>query len=160
MGVMDEAVEKGVGVGRIADHRVPVLDRELAGDDGRSATIAFFKDLQEIVPGLSIERFQPPIIQNQQLDAAERADDAGIAAVAAQLGDALIEDGAIVAAGLVAERTGKPIFVDARRATDGQIVMRVDPIADHEFLEQCTIEAACGAVVSISSTSASWRSRA
>jgi hypothetical protein len=46
----------------------------------------------------------------------------GIAAVAArngevgeQLGKALIEDGAIVAAGFVAESRGKPAFADAGR---------------------------------------------
>jgi hypothetical protein len=34
LSVVDEAVENGVGIGRIADHGVPALDRELAGDDG------------------------------------------------------------------------------------------------------------------------------
>jgi hypothetical protein len=36
---VDEAVEDGVGVGWIADHRVPVLDGELAGDDGGAAAV-------------------------------------------------------------------------------------------------------------------------
>ena len=31
---MDEAVENGVGIGRVADHGVPILDGELAGYDG------------------------------------------------------------------------------------------------------------------------------
>ena len=34
MGVVDEAVEDGVGVGRVADHRVPFVDWDLAGQDG------------------------------------------------------------------------------------------------------------------------------
>ena len=34
VGVMDEAVENGVGIGRVADHGVPILDGELAGYDG------------------------------------------------------------------------------------------------------------------------------
>ena len=56
MGIVDEAVEDGVGIGRIADHRVPVLDGKLTGDDGRSAAVAFFED-QEVVACGGIERF-------------------------------------------------------------------------------------------------------
>jgi hypothetical protein len=58
MGVVDETVEDRIGVGRVPDDRVPILHGELAGDDGRSAAVSFFKDLQEIVAGLGIERFQ------------------------------------------------------------------------------------------------------
>ena len=46
---MDEAVEDGVSIGQVADDRVPVLGGELAGDDGRSAAVAFLEDFQEIV---------------------------------------------------------------------------------------------------------------
>ena len=34
VGVVHEAIEDGVGNGRIGDHVVPVLDVELAGNDG------------------------------------------------------------------------------------------------------------------------------
>ena len=34
MGVVDEAVEDGVGIGRVADYLVPFVDRDLAGQDG------------------------------------------------------------------------------------------------------------------------------
>jgi hypothetical protein len=37
MGVMDEAIEDGVGIGRIADDLVPFVDGDLAGEDGRAA---------------------------------------------------------------------------------------------------------------------------
>jgi hypothetical protein len=65
------------------------------------------------------------------LGAGEAAHDAGIAPVAArqgeigeELGDALIEDRAVVAAGLVAESTGKPTFADASRPIqDGQALV-------------------------------------
>jgi hypothetical protein len=113
VGVVDEAVENGVGIGRVADDGMPVLDGELAGYDGRSPAVPFFENLQEIVSGLGVERLESPVVEDEELDAAERAGDAGIAAIAAgerqlaeQLGDALIEDGAIVAAGLVAKRAG------------------------------------------------------
>ena len=84
------------------------------------------------------------------------AHDAGIAAVAAgqreigeQLGDALIENRAVVAAGLVAEGTGKPTFADAGRPAQDQIVVRVDPLAVGELVEQGAVEAARGAVIDV-----------
>ena len=44
MGVVNEAVEDGVGISRIADNMVPFVDRELAGDDHGSSSMAFFED--------------------------------------------------------------------------------------------------------------------
>ena len=67
------------------------------------------------------------------MGAAEAAHDARVAPVAAsqgeigeQLGDSLIEHRTVVAAGLVAEGTGKPTFADAGRPAQDQIVVRVD----------------------------------
>jgi hypothetical protein len=42
MSVMDEAVQDGVSEGRIADGLMPMLDRELAGDDGGAAAMTVF----------------------------------------------------------------------------------------------------------------------
>ena len=44
-GVVDEAIEDGVGVGRIADQLVPVVDGSLAGDDGGLSAVTVFQDL-------------------------------------------------------------------------------------------------------------------
>src|SRR6266436_7247723 len=62
MGVVNQAIEDGVGVGRIADQRVPLFDRDLAGDDGRAPAVAFFEDLEEVMAGTGIERLKPPIV--------------------------------------------------------------------------------------------------
>jgi hypothetical protein len=51
VGVVDETVENGVGIGRVAEHGVPFVDRKLAGEDGRAAAVAFLEDLVEIVAG-------------------------------------------------------------------------------------------------------------
>ena len=55
---MDEAVQDGVGVSRIADELMPVFNRNLAGDDRRAPAIPVFQDLQEIMtaPGPRIGR--------------------------------------------------------------------------------------------------------
>jgi hypothetical protein len=61
---------------------------------------------------------------------------ATVAASQCQIGeharDALIEHRTIVAARLVAERTGKPTFADAGRPFDDQVLRLIDPAtADH-----------------------------
>jgi hypothetical protein len=66
-----------------------------------------------------------------------------------KLGDALIEHRAVVAASLVAEGTGKPTFADAGWPAQDQIVMRVDPLAAGELVEQSAIEAARGPVIDV-----------
>ena len=69
MGVVDEAVEDGVGIGRIADHLMPFVDRDLAGEDGRAAAVAFFEDLVEVAAGAGVERIEAPIVEDEELGA-------------------------------------------------------------------------------------------
>src|SRR6516164_939715 len=71
VGVVNETVEDGVGIGWVADHGVPFVDRDLAGEDGRAAAVAI------------LEGLKAPIIEDQQLDAGEAAQDPSVAAVAA-----------------------------------------------------------------------------
>jgi len=59
--VVNEAIEDGVRIGRIADHPVPLLDGKLAGDEGRAAAIALFEDFKQIVARVGIEGFEAPI---------------------------------------------------------------------------------------------------
>lgn len=77
MGVINQAVEDGVGVGRVPNQRVPLIQRELAGDDGGVAAVAVLEDLQEVVASGGIERLKAPVVEDEQIDAAERAKDAG-----------------------------------------------------------------------------------
>ena len=80
---MNEAIEDCVGIGWIADHRVPALDGELAGDDGGAPPVAFFENLQEVMTGLCVERLESPIVEDEELDAGETPQNAGIAAITA-----------------------------------------------------------------------------
>src|SRR5215208_7382127 len=156
MSVVHEPVEDGIGVGRIADDLVPFVDRHLAGQDRRTAAVSFFEDLVEIAAGAGIERIETPIIENEELGAGEGSHDAGMAAIAAgqreigeQLRDALVQDRAVVAAGLMTESTGQPTFTDAGWPAQDQIVACIDPFAAGELVEQGTIEAAWHAVIDI-----------
>ena len=112
---MNEAIQDGVAEGGVADNVVPMFDWDLAGDNGRGATVAIIKDLQQVAPFGRIENRKAPIVEYQELNAAEGFEQATIAAVAASEGerleqarDAVILDRTIVAAGLVAEGAGNP----------------------------------------------------
>ena len=76
MGVVHEAVEDGVGVCGIANNFMPAVHGELGGNDRRAAPISFLKDFEEIVAGGGVERLQTPVIENEQIGAAERAQEA------------------------------------------------------------------------------------
>src|ERR1700732_1395530 len=65
MGVVNEAVEDGVGISRVADEGVPFVDRDLAGEDGRAAPITFLEDLVEVTTGTGVEWFEAPIVDRK-----------------------------------------------------------------------------------------------
>jgi hypothetical protein len=109
--IVDDAIKNGVVVGGIAVQLMPFVDADLAGDDCRSAAVAFFENLEEVVMCGGVERLEPPIVEDEQLHPAERALDACVATVAAgerevdeQLGNSPVGNGAIVSASLVTER--------------------------------------------------------
>jgi hypothetical protein len=59
VGVVNEAVQDGIGIGGIADQFVPAADGDLAGDQGRALPITIFKDFEQVVPGIGIEVLKP-----------------------------------------------------------------------------------------------------
>lgn len=65
MGVVDGAVEDGVSERGIADDLVPLLDRNLAGDQNRRALMAIVEDFEDIALLGFGELRQTPIIQDK-----------------------------------------------------------------------------------------------
>ncbi len=121
---MDEAVEDRIGERRAGDHVVPSIDRHLAGDEDRSGVDAILDDFEEIARLLDGDRFRPPIVEDEQLGAGERAHELAVTSVATgerergeQARHPVVEDGQIVAAGFVAERAGKPTLADPARSS-------------------------------------------
>ena len=65
--VVNEAVQDSVADGGVADNIVPMFDGDLAGHDGRGATVAIIKDLQKVAPFGRIENRKTPVIEDQEL---------------------------------------------------------------------------------------------
>src|SRR5262249_41689410 len=107
----------------------------------------------------SVELLWSPVVEDEKFDARERAQELGVSSVAAgecegheQSRHAVIEDGEVLAAGLVTERAGEPAFADAARAGDQQIAPFADEVAGGELEEQGAIEAACGVIIDVLDT--------
>ena len=65
---MHQPVQNAVGHRGIADLRVPLLHRQLAGQDRGAPVVAVIADLQEIAPFLLIHRRHGEIIHYQNID--------------------------------------------------------------------------------------------
>jgi hypothetical protein len=117
---VDQAVEDGVSVGGVTDQSMPVGYGDLAGDEGGLAAVAGLEDFEQVMPGPGVQRFKPPVIEDQQVDGAEACEASRQTAVAMgdgqlveQFRDPDVEDGVVVAAGFVAQGAGDPALADA-----------------------------------------------
>ena len=82
MGIVHEAVQNGVGISGVAHDLMPGGQRELGGDDRRSAAVSLLEDFEQIVTGAGVERFEAEVVENEQIGSAEGFDEARMAAVA------------------------------------------------------------------------------
>src|SRR6516162_4551569 len=140
--IVDDPVEDGVGQGRLANQVVPAVDGDLASDQRGAGPVAVFDDFEHVVALLRPKRLETPIVEDQELDAAEGTHQTRVAAVAACQGeiaeharDTLIKHRAVVAAGLVAEGAGQPALADAGGPFDDQVLRLLDPTAGNQGLE-------------------------
>ena len=68
---MNEPIADGIGDGGVCDQLMPVVHRQLAGDQGGTQAVAVFKDLQQIVLLLGAEALEPPVVKYQQIGAGD-----------------------------------------------------------------------------------------
>jgi len=71
---------------------MPMIDRHLASDDGRSALVAVVDELEEITALLAGQRSQAPI-EGKELDARQRLEKPSVAAVATRQREGLEQPG-------------------------------------------------------------------
>ena len=82
------------------DDVVPAVDRQLAGDQEGAGVVAVLDDLEEIARLLRKKRLRSPVVEHEQVDPGELAQEPAIAAVAAserqgreQTRHAVVKDG-------------------------------------------------------------------
>jgi hypothetical protein len=83
MRLMHQAVEDRIGQRRVADRGMPMLDLQLAGDDGRAGAMAVIEDLQEVPAAFVGQRRQRPFVDHQHLGLGQLRQRLGVTAIAA-----------------------------------------------------------------------------
>ena len=87
VGVVNETVEDRVGEGGIAERVVPVLDRELTGDQGGPGSVAVLEEFEEVAAVVGVELGESEVIEHDEVELGERGEQFRIGAVAAGDGD-------------------------------------------------------------------------
>ena len=60
---MEQPVKDSISQGRIPKRLMPVLHRELTGDDGRASPVPVFQEFEHIASVLITEGSKPPVIE-------------------------------------------------------------------------------------------------
>ena len=126
---MDEAIEDGIGHGRLAEVVVPLLDRELSGDERGFAVVPVVEDFEQIAAQLVVHRHQAPVVENDEVGFGDRQ-------VLQKPGQPEVACGVAVSIGLVGERTGEPGFADAGRAGDQEVEVVLEVVAGDELAHE------------------------
>ena len=118
--------------------------------------MAIIKELQKVAPFGRIENREPPVVEDEELNATDGFEQAAIAAVASSEGerieqarDAMILNRAIVAASFVAEGASNPAFAQPGCPCDEQVLIAVDPVTADQPGEDGAVDAAWRAQIDV-----------
>jgi hypothetical protein len=79
--VVKESIADGVCNGGISDVVVPLLDGELAGDDGGARAVAIVHDLEQVTALGFTDRDQAEVVEDEDVGAGDSAEQTRIGAV-------------------------------------------------------------------------------
>jgi hypothetical protein len=144
---------------------MPVLNRELTGDDSCAAPVSIFQAFEYVASVLIIEGGKPPIIENQSGVFSQRGHEFRISSIALGNWEFLEEarqpqrqGGIPFATGLMAQGTCEPGVADAGGAGDEHMVALVDPLAGDQAQHEGFIEPTRVTIIDILSahSAATW----
>lgn len=156
MRVVDEPVEDGVAKRGVPDELVPVVDGDLAGDEGGAATAPIFNDFQQITAFPVAERGESPIVEDEEIGLGELVQESRVRAVATchreiaeEPGQADVADGVPLPARAMTEGAGEPRLPGARGSDEEDDFVVAEPVPSGEAEDDAPIETTLGAEVDI-----------
>ncbi|MBP2449527.1 hypothetical protein JOH51_007035 [Rhizobium leguminosarum] len=76
IGIVNEAIQDGIGERWVCYYFPPAIQRHLTCNDRRATLVAVFDDLEEIAPLIIVELFRSPIIKDKQIGLGQGFEDA------------------------------------------------------------------------------------
>jgi hypothetical protein len=144
---VDETVEDGIGGRRVRQSCVPLVDRDLGGEQRGGAAVAVVEDLQEVSGVDRGERIADPVVENEERHAGKLVEEAGIGTIGMGEGELTEEArGSQVAhrkplaAGGLAEGTGEVGLAGAGRPDDDHVEVAAHPLALGELQDEPSVE--------------------
>ena len=151
-----EPIEDCVAEGGIAYDIVPVLDRELTGDEGGTTSVAVLEDFEEVSAFGLIEWLETEIVNDEQGRFQESVEEPRVGAIGPrethfieEPRESEVADAEAVAAGVVPERTGEEGFAGPGCSGEERDLMVVDPVAAGESKDDGFIESTWGAEIEL-----------
>ena len=149
MRIVKEAVQDRVSERGVSHDFVPVIDGDLAGEQGAPASVAVVEHLQEIVAGRIVQGRKPPVVQDEQLSAGEPLEYPGPGSVPAsevqlveEPGEAEVANTESVPARLMSEGTGEVGLARPGGTDEEHALTSADPLAVAEAKDQGAVHAA------------------
>ena len=143
MGVVDQAVQDGIGQGGVPDLGVPFICWELSGHKGGTEAVTVFEDFQEVPALFFSQGGQTPIVQGDQIGFGEGGQELGIASVPfgelevlEETVKAEITDRVALSTGFVGQGTGQEGFTASGGAGNENIVVLIHPVAGTQLGDQ------------------------
>ena len=68
MSVMEQSVADSISNRWFIEYTVPLIERQLTCDNGRSEKIPFFNDIKECIALLLVHNIGPDILQDEKFD--------------------------------------------------------------------------------------------
>src|SRR2546422_5137044 len=151
MGVVKEAIADRVRHRGVPEVLVPLVGRELARDDRRPGLAAILQDLEQVAAVLTPQRAEAPVLEHEDVDAGELAEEADVGAVGMSEGEfveepghAAVERPISLAAGLLGKGAGEEALARPRRPGDQELLVLVYPAAGGELADDGLVELAAG----------------
>jgi hypothetical protein len=153
---VDQAIQDGIGQGRIPDLGVPFIHRELRGHESGTETVTIFEEFQEVSALFIGQGGYAPVVQGDQIGFRQGGQELGITPipfgdlkVLEETGEAEIADRVTLPTGFMGQGAGQEGFTASRGPGDEDIVVLSDPVAGTQLGDQGFIQAAGMAEVDI-----------
>jgi hypothetical protein len=156
VGLVEKAVEDGLGEGGVGHGAVPGVDGHLTGDEDGAALGALFDDLEEVAALLDRGGGEEEVVEDEQGDALELGEDARVAAVGVGDGEIVeqawgagVEGGVSLSDGGMGEGAAEVGLAAAGGAGDKQVLVVLDPSRLGEAEDDGAVESAGSAEVDV-----------